>query len=240
MAYLSTPSAAGTTDYITVTGTRSWEIQYPSGTMYSVSRNGNTLIVTIYANTSTDSRNDYFNVKTTDGSKTVKISLSQGSSTSSYNNNSNYHTNKSNSHSYNYRGNALSRFNVNNGNFEMFWWGIRPMMGTAAGLETSVFAMRWSWFGLEPIGGGAKYDFISDDLRGYYQPDIKFYIPWDEEAAVTLALGPSFQFGYYSSFWFMTEIGIHWHYGNATSSNFFLRYNGALTLGVSVQFSTGW
>lgn len=70
-------SASGTTEYITVSSNTTWDVQYASGTMYSVTRNGNTLTVTINANTSTESRSDFFNVKTTDGSKVQKISLSQ-------------------------------------------------------------------------------------------------------------------------------------------------------------------
>lgn len=79
-------SANGITEYITVTCNTTWEIQYPSGTMYSVTRSGNTLTVKINANSSTESRSDYFNVKTTDGSKVQKITLSQtGKSSSSGN-----------------------------------------------------------------------------------------------------------------------------------------------------------
>lgn len=70
-------SAGGTTEYITVTSSKPWEIQYPSGTMYSVTRSGNTLTVKILPNSSTESRSDYFNVKTTDGSKVQKIELKQ-------------------------------------------------------------------------------------------------------------------------------------------------------------------
>ena len=70
-------SASGTTEYITVTCNTSWEVQYPTGTMYSVTRSGNTLTVKINANSATESRSDYFNVKTTDGSKVQKITLSQ-------------------------------------------------------------------------------------------------------------------------------------------------------------------
>lgn len=76
-------SASGTTEYITVSSNTTWDIQYPSATMYSVTRNGNTLTVKINANTSTESRTDYFNVKTTDGTKVQKISLSQSGKSSS-------------------------------------------------------------------------------------------------------------------------------------------------------------
>lgn len=79
--------ASGITEYITVTCNTTWEVQYPSGTMYSVTRSGNTLTVKINANSSTESRSDYFNVKTTDGSKVQKITLSQ-TGKSSYSNKS--------------------------------------------------------------------------------------------------------------------------------------------------------
>ncbi|MGN1239271.1 MAG: hypothetical protein ACI4TV_00180, partial [Paludibacteraceae bacterium] len=75
-------SANGTTEYLTVNCNQAWEIQYPSGNMYSATRSGNTVTVTIKRNTSTTSRTDFFNIKTTDGSKVVKISLSQTGSVS--------------------------------------------------------------------------------------------------------------------------------------------------------------
>lgn len=71
------------TEYITVSSNTTWEVQYPSGDMYSVTRDGNTLTVKIFANTSSESRSDFFNVRTTDGSKVQKISLSQAGTSSS-------------------------------------------------------------------------------------------------------------------------------------------------------------
>lgn len=70
-------SASGTTQYVTVTSNATWEVQYPTGTMYSVVRNGNSLTVTIYSTTSAESRTDFFNVKTADGKIVKKITLSQ-------------------------------------------------------------------------------------------------------------------------------------------------------------------
>ena len=79
--------ASGTTEYITVTCNTSWEVQYPSGAMYSVTRNGNSLAVKINANSPTESRSDFFNIKTIDGNKVQKIQLSQ-SGKSTYSNSS--------------------------------------------------------------------------------------------------------------------------------------------------------
>lgn len=69
--------ANGTTEYITVDCNTSWEIPYPSGNMYNVTKNGNTLTVKIHANPSTQSRSDYFYIQTTDGNKKQKIELVQ-------------------------------------------------------------------------------------------------------------------------------------------------------------------
>jgi hypothetical protein len=72
--------ASGTTRYLTVSSNTSWEIEYPSGQMYSVTRNGNTLTVVINENTSSSARSDYFNVKTTDGSRSLRVNMSQEAS----------------------------------------------------------------------------------------------------------------------------------------------------------------
>lgn len=77
--------ASGTIETITVTSNVDWDVQYPTASMYSVTRSGNTLTIKINRNDSTNSRRDYFNVKTTDGSKVQKISLTQeGKSSASY------------------------------------------------------------------------------------------------------------------------------------------------------------
>lgn len=75
-------SASSTTEYLTVTSNTSWEVEYPSAAMYSVTRSGNTLTVKINANSNTTSRSDYFRVKTTDGSKVVKVTINQSGRTS--------------------------------------------------------------------------------------------------------------------------------------------------------------
>lgn len=74
--------ASGTTAHITVQGNTTWEIVYPSGTMYSVTRTNDMLIndvltIKIKENQSVDARNDFFNVRTTDGTVVHKIKLSQ-------------------------------------------------------------------------------------------------------------------------------------------------------------------
>ena len=72
---ISAPSS-GATEYITVTCSKPWVIQYASGSMYNAVRSGNSVKVVIPANTSS-ARNDFFYIRTTDDAEKLKISLSQ-------------------------------------------------------------------------------------------------------------------------------------------------------------------
>ena len=90
-------SSTGVTEYITVTCGKSWEIQYPSATMYSATRSGNSVKVVIHANTTTDDRADFFYIRTTDESEKVKISLAQSGKSSSSSTATTYSYNSSSS-----------------------------------------------------------------------------------------------------------------------------------------------
>lgn len=83
-------SSSASTEYLTVSCNSAWEIEYPSASMYSVTRSGNTLTVAINANTSTESRSDFFNVKTIDGTKSVKVTINQSAKTVSYSSSNSY------------------------------------------------------------------------------------------------------------------------------------------------------
>ena len=74
-----TCGSLGTTEYLTVSSDRAWKIQYPSGNIYSVTRNGDTLKVVVYANnTKQVSRSECFYVRLLDGSENIKVQILQG------------------------------------------------------------------------------------------------------------------------------------------------------------------
>lgn len=221
--------AGGTTQYITVTSNKPWEVQYSSGSMYSVTRNGNILTIKIYKNTSSSSRSDFFNVKTTDGSKVVKVNLSQSASRTATRTKSSSYGNYNRSN----RQSALSRFNSLNETFQMQYIGFGANIGTSLGADISFFSFRWSWFGLRPLVGGVKYRLNTDETIFYYQPDVKVYIPWNNSWAVTLAAGPSFELNLYddTNVGFKTELGITCY----ALYNFFLRYDGDFVAGISIN-----
>jgi hypothetical protein len=223
-------SKYGTTEYISVNSDRPWEIQYASGSMYSVTRISDSQVKVVINQNTGAARNDYFNIKTTDGSKTVKVSLSQD---------------KGGVRRYGgYT--ALEDFKLMHGDWEVDWAGFRMNLCTGFEFEMSTLAFRYSVLKVEPIILGLRYDFLEDYGSFYYQPDIKLVFPWDDDWAVEFGAGPSINVdlskrgSYYSPVWFTTEVGVLWHWGDVCSSDFFLRYDGMFVFGASINFSTGF
>lgn len=232
-SYISV-SANGATEYITVTSDRNWEIQYPSSSIYSVTKVSNTSVKVVINRNSGGSRNDFFNIKTTDGSKSVKVNISQSGTSGSRNTTTRYSR-----PTYS----ALSDFNDSYGKFEVDWFGMRVGIGTGIETDFSLFAFRYSVLKVEPVIMGLRYDFIGSYGSFYYQPDIKLVFPWNSDCAVEFGIGPSIQVPFThggTSAWFTTELGILYHWGDLCSSDFFMRYDGIFSIGVSINLSTGF
>ena len=234
-------TASGVTEYITVTCNKAWEIQYPSGGMYTATRSGNSVKVVISANTTTSTRTDFFNIRTTDGKETIKISLSQsGKSTSSY---SSYNSGYS---SYNRsRLSAYQRYKQACGDFEVTWGGLNTSFCTAWEVGFSALRLRWGWFQLCPIEGVIGVNLCDEDgdWVGFdegtdifaYQPTINFVIPTDDYQAIYFGAGPSVTF---DGVWFKIEAGYRLNWGDWANSDIFMRYDGTFTFGVSIQWSS--
>ena len=73
---ISLEATSGSTS-ITVTSNRTWVLKNTSSSMFSVSKSGNTITIQYYANSSTNSRDGYFDVETTDGSKSIRVYIYQ-------------------------------------------------------------------------------------------------------------------------------------------------------------------
>ena len=236
-------TASGITEYITVTSNKSWEIQYPSGGMYSAYRDGNSnkVVVKISANTTNGSRNDFFNIRTTDGKKTIKISLSQGvgTSSSSSRSSSSHQTNSSRSYGRStYSPSNYRQYMNSQGNFEITWFSTRLGIGTSVGYSLSLAKFRWGPVQLSPLEFAFGWDFLSDDLFFTSQPTIDAVIPVSQYSAIYAGIGPTWDID--DNIWFKVEAGWHYHWGRSASSDFFLRYDGTFCVGTSIQWSTGW
>lgn len=234
-------SASGITEYIIVTCNKAWEIQHPSGGMYTATRSGNSVKVVINSNTTSTTRSDFFNIRTTDGKETIKISLSQsGKSTSSY---SSYNSGYS---SYNRsRLSAYQRYKQSCGDFEVTWGGLNTSFCTAWEVGFSALRLRWGWFQLCPIEGVIGINLCDEDgdWVGFdegtdifaYQPTINFVIPTDDYQAIYFGAGPSVTF---DGVWFKIEAGYRLNWGDWANSDIFMRYDGTFTVGASIQWSS--
>ena len=221
----------GVTEYITVTCNKAWEIQYPSGGMYTATRSGNSVKVVISANTTTNQRTDFFNIRTTDGKETIKVSLSQSpaSSRGSY---SSYNSTR------NYTYSKYDQYCINHGDFEVTWFGMRAGLCTGISYGYRLFSLRWGPVQINPIEIAADYNFVNDEIAAVYTPSIDFFIPFQGDAAFYFGGGPSIHITDYTYAWADVSAGIHWHWGYSASSDFFVRYNGSFMFGVSIQWST--
>ena len=179
--------------------------------MYTAKRIGDIVEVVISANPSTNTRTDYFNIRTTDGKETVKISLSQygkSSSTSSYSNNYSSSTRRNSSSS------KYQQYTRYCGDYEIIWGGLRAGICTGAFYGIRVFSFRLGPVQINPAELTFDYGFIkkpgyyvSDYYHDYYYdkvwvedynvfnisytPSIDFLIPFQEDAAFYFGGGPS-------------------------------------------------
>lgn len=224
-------TATGVTEYITVTCNKAWEIQYPSGGMYTATRSGNSVKVVINANATTSKRTDFFNIRTIDGKETIKISLSQSSGSSSSSRLSYSSTNSNRYSSYS----KYDKYCNNQGTFEVTWGGVNTSICTGFQFSFSAMRLRWGWFQIQPLELMIGYDFIAECENIAYQPTINFIIPISGYDAIYFGAGPSI--GTYD-LWFKTEAGYRMHWGEWASSDIFMRYDGMFTFGISIQWSS--
>jgi len=227
--------AAGKTEYIDVTCGKEWEIQYASGSMYSASRVGDRVKVKILPNNTYSSRSDYFYIRTKDESESFKITLSQlpaAQPTSSSSTTSSSYTSSTPVYM-----SAYDRYCADQGSFEVTWFGTNFSIGTGFEYSISALRLRWGWIQLNPIELSIGVDFLEmmgTSLIYSYQPSLNFVIPASENEAVYIGAGPVV--GNYM--WFKAEAGYRFHWGENASSDIFFRYDGTVTIGVSIQCSS--
>ena len=227
----------GSTRYLTVTSNTEWEVLYATGSMYSVTRSGNQLTIRINYNSSNTSRKDFFKVKTKDGSKEVKVTIEQGANSSAKATSSSKNARTT---SYNSGLTAYDKYTQNQGDFEITWFGMNTSIGTGYEFSYSLFRLRFGWFQLNLLEHTIGYDYtLSGNFYYAYQPTINFIIPCGNYEAFYIGAGPSITTDdWYGYIWFKTELGYRSHWGDYASSDFFMRYDGTFTVGLSIQWSS--
>jgi len=258
-------SSTGTTEYITVNSNSEWELVFPQGDMYSVTRTDNTLKVVISPNNSEIKRSDFFHIQLKDEDKTIKVTLQQAgkpapatstTSTSLSAGTSTVNSSRSHSHRSSYRESAYRRYTNNVGRFETTWWGFSAGGGTAGEISSYLFRFRLGPIELRPLEVSVRHyymnylmDYADIDFGIMYEPALEFYIPASKKTAVFFGGGPLVNiidsdinlFTLLPNTPFHVELGIHCHYGRWTSSDIYIKYGGQMsfTVGFSLQWSTG-
>lgn len=242
-------AASGTTEYIHVTSGKDWEIQYPSGVMYMAEKVGDYVRVKIAPNKSYSTRSNYFYIRTKDQTESIKITIYQQAAdqsdvvtiptttpvaqpTSSSSTISSSYTSSSPVYM-----SAYDRYCADQGSFEVTWFGTNFSIGTGFEYSISALRLRWGWIQLNPIELSIGADFLEmmgTSLLYSYQPSLNFVIPASENEAVYIGAGPVV--GNY--LWFKAEAGYRLHWGENASSDIFVRYDGTVTIGVSIQCSS--
>lgn len=237
--------SSGTTEHITVYSNRAWEIQNPIGDMYFATRDGNTLNVTIYENPTSETRQGQFNIQLTDGSTTpITINLWQSgrvetSKSSAKRSSSASKHSKSNRSAH--RKSAYPDYLNVNGKTEITWYGLSAAIGTGVSTTHSLMRVRTRRFEVRPIDVTIGYNFIDGNVNFAYHPLFSCYIPTSSDKAMYLGAGPSCVISNGDAAWrIRAEVGLHWEWGNYASSDFFVRYDGMYTAGVSIQWSSAW
>ena len=131
---------------------------------------------------------------------------------------------------------AYDRYCADQGSFEVTWFGTNFSIGTGFEYSISALRLRWGWFQLNPLDFSIGVDFLEmmgTSLIYSYQPSLNFVIPASENEAVYIGAGPVV--GNYM--WFKAEAGYRLHWGEYASSDIFVRYDGTITIGVSIQCS---
>jgi len=234
-----TAPTSGTVAYISVNTNREWEIEYPTGNMYTASRiDDSSVRVEVFQ--SIAGRSDFFYVKTTDGSQTVKVTLNQGKTSSG-----GYHYSNSGRRRSSIGYTELEDYNIYHGTWEVEWYSARFGIMTGIEFDMSLLAFRWSFLKVEPIVMGLRYDFVTGYGGFYYQPVVKAILPWDDDWAAEFGVGPSINVPIsgskpFAAAWFTIEAGVVYHWGDLCSSDFFFRYDGIAAIGMSINFSTGY
>lgn len=153
-----------------------------------------------------------------------------------------------------------------NGWYSVTWAQAAVSLGYPCNFDISAFDFRLAWFEFSLINFGWQ----SNTRRSnwYWQPNIRFYIPIDYDWAMTISAGPKLNFieqdaySYYDyntgylyktddyeqltwlgmnkKWWFNAQIGFHWDWSDYFGSEFFIRYNGCVAIGATINVHTGF
>ena len=228
-------TCANSSKTITVSCSGSYSISNVPSWCSITNRTNTSFTLNFTANPNTYKR--YGSIDISGGGKNIRLSLEQVAKTTSsnYNSNNHYHTSS-------YSFSKYDQYCINNGDYEITWFGIRAGICTGISYGYRLFSFRLGPVQINPAEITIDYNFVNEEIAGIYTPSVDFLIPFQEDAALYFGGGPSVHLGISDEtyVWADVSAGVHWHWGVSASSDFFLRYNGSFMFGISIQWSTDY
>ena len=150
--------------------------------------------------------------------------------------------------------------------YEVTWAQAGVSLGYPINFDISALDFRLYWFEFSLANFG--YQSNVKWSNWYWQPNVKFYIPLDFDWAMTISAGPKLNFfnqedfyyydyktgNYYlpndvkqldwlgmnKKWWFNAQLGVRWDWSEYFGSEFFIRYNGCVAIGATINVHTGF
>ncbi len=216
-------SKGGTFKITVSTNATGWYVASMSNWLKCRNKTDNSVEVYCDRNTTDFSRSGTITLKTVTGNKTKIISFEQNKKK------------KSPSEKYFY-----------NGSYSIKWANISLALGYPFNFDFSILDFRAYWFDISLLNFGIQTDY-SGSHNWYWQPNIGVTIPIDDSSAIRLSAGPKYnfthpyydyRFGLGKDWLFHAQMGYVFEWDDNWGSEFFVRYNGCVAIGATININT--
>lgn len=231
-------SSGGGVTRVLVQSNTGWYVESCSNWLGYRNKTSNSIEVFCNKNNSSSELHGKIVLRTTNGNKTTTIYFKQYRSWQPVQPESYHHKN------------ASELYMEYNGCYSVTWAQVGVSYGYPCNFDVSAFDFRLYWFELSIINFGWQSDYLRSNW--YWQPNLRFYIPFDLDWAVVLSGGPklnfldSYEYGKSSwnkmdrKWWFNAQLGFHWDWHDYFGSEFYIRYNGCVAVGATINIHTGF
>lgn len=240
---------------VSVQSNTGWYVDSKSNWLGYRNKTNNSIEVYCERNKTSSELNGTIVLRTNNGNKTQTIYFKQKKCQQQFTSNTNYS-----------KSNPFYDYLDWNEEFAVTWAQVGVGLGYPFNVDFSAFDIRVYWFELSLLNFGFQSNYKHSNW--YWQPNVKFYMPINEDMAFTLSCGPKCNFlkaedyyifdyktgEYYLSddynsltwlgmnkkWWFNAQFGLRWEWEDYFGSEFFIRYNGCIAIGATINVHTGF
>lgn len=246
-------SNGGVSKVTVSTNSAGWYIDSKSSWLGYRNKTNNSIEIYCNDNKTSSELSGYVTFKTTSGNKSTTLYFRQRRP---YQSLSLYDNKKSPSDEYFW----------NNGDYTIKWANVSCGIGYPFNFDMSIIDFRAYWFDFSLLNFGVQTDY-GGSYNWYWQPNIGVSIPINGFDAIRFSIGPKYNFrrttlnlyddqhlsdydltsyGYYRNdrfglnkdWWFNIQIGYVLEWADYFNSEFFIRYNGCVAIGATINIHT--